>query len=119
MVAVKFRCLACGHLFEDRVEQPRNRRQCAKCGRRRSVDLASYKAAVKQARKMRHDGFLPDVTRTAFASLLDALNPVSPQSTISSVLQGRLDEALNDPFIAVKAALDVWRDACRGEDESI
>ena len=67
---------------------------------------------------MRESGGLPDVSRAALASLLDALNPVSPQSTISSLLQGRLDEALDDPFIAVKVALDVWRDAGSSEDEN-
>lgn len=113
---MRIRCLACGHEFEDRIEQPRNRRQCGNCGRRRTIEMYVYRAAVDQAREMRRTQFDPKVSRETFASLIDALDPVSPQAALGRLLRGDLKDALDDPFIAAKAVLDIWKDACK-EDE--
>ena len=110
---MRFRCLACGHEFEDRAGQTRNKRQCGKCGRRRIVESASFAAAVEKVRTMRASDFNPAVTREALAQILEAVNPVSPNASLASVLRGEFHEALNDPFVAAKAIIDVLREANR------
>lgn len=113
-----FRCLACGHEFEDRVEQPRNSRQCSQCGRRRMIESSKYHAAVDQIRDLRRSQFDPQVSRETLASLIETLNPVALQNSLSSILRGELGEALDDPFIGAKALVDIWRDACRDDTDN-
>jgi len=108
---MRYRCLACGHDFEDRSDTPRNQRQCSKCGRRRAVEMQQYQAAIEKVKEFRRVNPGLKVSRQALASLLEALEPASPQASLNRLLRGELGEALADPFIAIRTGLQIWQQA--------
>lgn len=111
---MRYKCLSCGHEFEDRSGTLRNQRQCSKCGRRRVVDIQQYETAIEKVKEFRRLNPDPKVPREALASLLKALEPASPQASLNRLLRGELGEALADPFIAIRTGLQIWQQA--GED---
>ena len=109
-----FRCLACGHEFDDRVDNPK-RRQCSNCGRRRVIESQRYWNAVEAAKRFRRD--FPSSTFEQAIIALDSLRAVtdsaSPAASLVSALHGELGDALLDPFIVTRVAWDIWHQAGR------
>ena len=108
---MQYRCLTCGHEFEDRSDMPRNQRQCSECGRRRVVEAQQYRAAVEKVKEFRRLNPGLKVSWEALASLLESLEPASPQASLNRLLRGELGEAMADPFIAIRAGLQIWQQA--------
>ena len=104
-----YRCLACGHEFDDRVDNPK-RRQCSICGRRRVIESQKYRNAVEAVKKFRRD--FPSSTFEQAIVALDSLRKVadivSPVASLVSALRGELGDALLDPFIVARVAWDIW-----------
>lgn len=109
---MRYKCLACGHEFDDRIDSAK-RRQCSNCGRRRLIDAQKYANAVAAAKEFRHHfpsaGFEEAIA--ALDSLRTVLDTASPAASLASVLHGELGDALLDPFIAAKVVWDIWRQA--------
>ncbi len=111
---MRYRCLACGHQFDDRVDNPR-RRQCSNCGRRRVIDAQKYANAVKAAKEFRRN--FPSATFEQAIAALDSLRTVldtaSPAASLASMFHGELGDALLDPFIAARVGWDIWHQASK------
>jgi len=109
-----YKCLACGHEFEDRVDNPK-RRQCSNCGRRRIIESQKYRNAVEAAKQFRRN--FPSSTFEQAIVALDSLREVadsaSPVASLISALKGEFGDALLDPFIAARVAWDIWYQAGR------
>jgi len=109
-----YRCLACGHEFDDRIGNPK-RRQCSNCGRRRVIESQKYRNAVEAAKKFRRR--FPSSTFEQAIVALDSLRKVadsaSPAASLVSALRGELGDALLDPFIVARVAWDIWHQAGR------
>jgi len=109
-----YRCLACGHEFDDRVDNPK-RRQCSNCGRRRVIESQKYRNAVEEAKQFRRN--FPSATFEQAIAALDSLRTVvdgaSPAASLVSALHGELGDALLDPFIVARVAWDIWHQAGR------
>lgn len=107
-----YRCLACRHEFEDRVQNPK-RRQCSQCGRRRVIEAHRYRNAVDAAKYFRRS--FPSATLEqaidAIDSLRGVLDTASPAASLASALAGELGDAVLDPFIAARVSWDIWRQA--------
>lgn len=108
---MRYRCLTCGHEFEERSDAPRNQRQCSKCGRRRAVEAQQYRAAIDAVKEFRRLNPGLKVSRQALASLLEALEPASPQASLNRLLRDELGKALADPLIAIRTGLQIWQEA--------
>lgn len=104
-----YKCLACGHMFEDRVENPK-RRQCSSCGRRRVIEAHRYANAIEAAKEFRRN--FPSASFeqaiTALDSLRTVLDRASPAASLASAFHGEFGDALLDPFIAARIGWDIW-----------
>jgi DNA-directed RNA polymerase subunit RPC12/RpoP len=109
-----FRCLACGHEFEDRIDNPK-RRQCSNCGRRRIIESQKYRNAVEAAKQFRRNFPLATFEQAIVAldSLREVADSASPAASLVSALHGELGDTLLDPFIVARVAWDIWHQAGR------
>jgi DNA-directed RNA polymerase subunit RPC12/RpoP len=109
-----FRCLACGHEFEDRVDNPK-RRQCSNCGRRRIIESEKYRNAVETVKEFRRNSPLSTFEHAidALDSLREVADTASPVASLVSALRGELGDTLLDPFIVARVAWDIWHQAGR------
>jgi DNA-directed RNA polymerase subunit RPC12/RpoP len=119
---MRYKCLACRHEFDDRLDNPR-RRQCSKCGRRRVIEGQKYTNAVEAAKEFRRN--FPSATFEQAIAALDSLRTVldtaSPAASLASAFRGELGDALLDPFIAARVGWDIWYEAGKNlqdEDEA-
>ncbi len=107
-----YKCLACRHEFEDRVQSPK-RRQCSQCGRRRVIEAYRYGNAIDATKGFRRD--FPSATLEQAINTIDSVRSVldtaSPIASLASALAGELGDALLDPFIAARVSWDIWRQA--------
>lgn len=76
--------------------------------------MQRYQAAIEKTKEFRRFNPNPKIPREALASLLEALEPTSPQASLNRLLRCELGEALTDPFIAIRTGLQIWQKA--GED---
>lgn len=107
-----YKCLACGHEFEGRLESPK-RRQCSKCGRRRAIEAYRYGKAIDAAKdfRRRFPSSSFEEAIDAIDSLRSVLDTASPVASLVSALAGELGDAVLDPFIAIRVTWDIWRQA--------
>jgi len=107
-----YRCLACKHEFEERIESPK-RRQCSQCGRRRTIEAYKYRNAIDAAKDFRRS--FPSATLEQAIDAIDSLRSVlgtaSPAASLASALAGELGDAILDPFIATRVCWDIWQQA--------
>jgi len=111
-MSMRYKCLACSHEFEDRVDSPK-RRQCSNCGRRRVIEGYKYRNAVEAAREFRRKFPLASFEEAiaALDSLRTVLDTASPAASLASAFHGELGDALLDPFIVARVGWDIWRQA--------
>lgn len=109
---MRYRCLACGHEFEDRVDSAK-RRQCSNCGRRRVIEADKYRNAVEAAKEFRYKFPLAsfEEAMAALDSLRTVLDTASPAASLASAFHGELGDALLDPFIVTRVGWDIWHQA--------
>ena len=94
-----YKCLACRHEFEDRVESPK-RRQCFECGRRRVIEAYRYRNAI--------DATNPGGSITISTALIvstEKLGQIGIEIAISDTGCGILPEYMDklfDPFFTTK-----------------
>jgi DNA-directed RNA polymerase subunit RPC12/RpoP len=119
---MRYRCLACGHEFDVRVNNPM-RRQCSNCGRRRVIESEKYANAIKAAEEFRRNFPLAtfEQTITALDSLRTVIDKASPAASLASAFHGEFGDALLDPFITARVGWDIWCQAGKnlyGEKEA-
>jgi len=73
--------------------------------------MQQYQAAIEKVKEFRRLSPGLKVSGQALASLLEALEPASPQASLNHILRGELGEALADPFIAIRTGLQIWQQA--------